>query len=103
MKKIFLSLIMVLAAATSEAQTVTNVPRTNFEVFNSTPDVVLVKGMTVIGVLNNQIKYPVEIRAERLTNQQNSNSVYAVSLHTRVGQPSQLDYIDYDELGGLIQ
>ena len=35
------------------------------------------KGMSVIGTLNNQINYPVEIRVETLTNMLYSNTVYA--------------------------
>jgi hypothetical protein len=67
-------------------------------------DAPLLKGMSVIGTLNNQITYPVEIRAEVLTNLQSSNIVYGVSLRTRLpSKQLEVDYIDYDELDGLIR
>ena len=102
MKKIIL--VMALGAAwTLNAQT-TNTPRTYFEAYNAVADAPLLKGMSVIGTLNNQINYPVEIRAEALTNLLTSNTVYAVSLRTRLSATqSEVDYIDYDELDGLIR
>ena len=81
----------------------TNAPKTAYEAMNTTTEALLLRGMTVIGTLNNQVGYPVEIRAERLTNLQTTNSVYAVVLRTRVGQQLMVDYIDYDELDGLIR
>ena len=102
MKKIILLLALV-AAWTVNAQT-TNAPRTYFEAYNAVADAPLLKGMSVVGTLNNQINYPVEIRAERLINLQNSNTVYAVSLHTHLSSKQfEVDYIDYDELDGLIR
>ena len=104
MKKLLLLLTLTLAAAMADGQiTPTNVPRTYFDAFNVTRDALLVRGMSTIGTLNNQITYPVEIRAERLTNLQTTNSVYAVSLRTKVDQQIQIDYIDYDELDALIR
>ncbi|HUD49114.1 MAG TPA: hypothetical protein VMR33_19955 [Candidatus Baltobacteraceae bacterium] len=101
------SIILLLAlggALTLNAQTTTNTPRTYFEAYNAVADAPLLKGITVIGTLNNQINYPVEIRVEALTNLQTSNTVYAVSLHTRLSSKQlEVDYIDYDELDGLIR
>ena len=97
---------MALAAAAAHGQ-LTNfnsyAARTYYEAFNATPDALLVKGSSSIGTLSDQITYPVEIRAERLTNPQSSNSVYAVSIRTALGQQTQVDYIDYDELDAVIR
>ncbi len=102
MKKILLVLAFV-AAWTATAQT-TNTPRTYFEAYNAVADAPLLKGMSVIGTLNNQVNFPVEIRAEVLTNLQSSNVVYGVSLRTRLSAKQlEVDYIDYDELDGLIR
>ena len=101
MKKLILLLSFGLLTV-SQAQT-TNAPRTYFDAFYATPDVVLVKGMSIIGTLSAQINYPVEVRAEQLTSLQTSNTVYAVSVRTRVSKQPQIDYIDYDELDGLIR
>jgi hypothetical protein len=107
MKRLILLLTLSFAAAagaqTTTTITTTNAPRTYFDAFKATPDALLVRGMTAIGVLNNQIEYPVEIRIERLINQLSTNSAYAVCLRTKVGQVTQVDYIDYDELPALIQ
>jgi hypothetical protein len=100
-RKLILLLTLFLAAA-SDAQT-TNAPRTYFDAFNTRPDTLLIKGSSTVGTLVSQISYPVEIRAERLTSPQTTNSVYAVSLRTRVQGQTQLDYVDYDELDALIQ
>ncbi len=102
MKKIILLLALV-AGWTLNAQT-TNMPRTYFEAYNAVADAPLLKGMSVIGTLNSQINYAVEIRAEVLTNLLSSNTVYGVSLRTRVSAKQvEVDYIDYDELDGLIR
>lgn len=103
MKKLLLLLTIGLAAA-ADGQITTNAPRTNFELFNATPDALLVRGTSTIGVLNNQINFPVEIRIERLTNLRGptTNTVYAVALRATVAQQIQVDYIDYDELDHLI-
>lgn len=101
MKKLMLLLTIGFAAAAG-GQT-TNAPRTYFETCNAVMDALLFKGSTVIDTLNNQITYPVEIRAERLVNMITSNTVYAVSLRTTLPQDQvQVDYIDYDELDTLI-
>ena len=100
MKKLLL--LLTLCAATVDAQT-TNAPRTYFDAFNATPDALLIRGMTIIGTLDNQITYPVEIRAERLVNSQTTNKIYAVALRTKVAQQTQVDFIDYDELDALIR
>ncbi|MGP8201188.1 MAG: hypothetical protein ACLQU4_16985 [Limisphaerales bacterium] len=100
MKQILL--LMLGLAAAVEAQT-TNAPRTYFDAFNATPDVLLVRGMSLIGTLDKQISYPVEIRVERLVNGQTTNAVYAVAVRTKVGQTTLVDYIDYDELDAVIR
>lgn len=104
--KILLFLLTVIIAGAVEAQptvvTVTNTPRTYFETVNATPDQLLVKGFSVIGTLNDQITYPVEVRAERLNNPATSNNVYAVAVKTTIGEDFRIDYIDYDELDALI-
>ena len=103
MRNLILLLIVLLAAAAEGQNRWTNTPTTYYAAANATPDAVLVKGMTVIGTLANQVSYPVEVRAERLTNLQTTNTVYAVSLRTRLQQQTQVDYIDYDELDTLIR
>jgi succinate dehydrogenase hydrophobic anchor subunit len=91
------------ASCAARAQS-TNAPLTYFEAYSAVADAPLVKGMSSIGILNNQITYPVEVRAERLTNLQTTNTLYAVSLRTRVAARQLLvDYIDYDELDGIIR
>ena len=99
--KLILLLMLGLAAAV-EAQS-TNAPRTYFDAFNATPDVLLIRGMSIIGTLDKQVNYPVEIRVERLVNQATTNAVYAVCLRTKVGQTTLVDYIDYDELDAVIR
>jgi hypothetical protein len=102
MKK-FVFLLSLCASCALNAQT-TNAPRTYFEAYNSVADAPLLRGMSVIGTLNNQINYPVEIRVEELINSQSSNTVYGVSLRTRLAAKQlEVDYIDYDELDGLIR
>ena len=101
MKKLILLLTLSIAAAVNGQ--ITNAPRTYFEAFNATPDALLIKGSSTIDTLNNQINFPVEIRAERMTNPQTTNSVYAVSLRTTFPQLVQVDYVDYDELDALIR
>ena len=92
-----------MLAGAARGQVATNAPKTLYEAFNATKDTLLIKGSTTIGVLNSQVDYPVEIRAEQLTNPQTTNSVYAVSLRTTVAQQLQVDYIDYDELDSMIR
>jgi hypothetical protein len=102
MKKSLL-MLAVGFAWTVHAQT-TNSPRTYFEAYNAVADAPLLKGMSVIGTLNNQINFPIEIRVEVLTNLLSSNVVYGVSLRTRISAKQlAVDYIDYDELDGLIR
>jgi len=101
MKKLILLLTLGLIT-TADAQT-TNAPKTYFEAFDATADAVIVKGMSSIGVLSSQTTYPIEVRAEELTNLQTSNKVYAVSIRTRISHQLLVDYIDYDELDGLIR
>lgn len=111
MKKLLLVLALGLALG-ANAQTpatvatvqITNAPKTTFETINLTTDTLLIKGSSVIGTLDSQITYPVEIRAERVTNPSTSNHVYAVSLRTQFGEKmTQVDYIDYDELDTVIR
>lgn len=95
---------LALGAACAASAQSTNQPLTYFEANAAVADAPLIKGRSSVGVLNNQIAYPVEVRAERLTNLQNSNTLYAVSLRTRVAVHQTLvDYIDYDELDGIIR
>jgi hypothetical protein len=101
MKKLIL-LLGLAAVCAAQAQT-TNAPLTYFESYYAVCDAPLLKGMSSIGLLNNQITYPVEVRAERLFNLQNSNTLYAVSLRTHLSRQVRVDYIDYDELDGLIR
>jgi len=112
MKKLILLLAVTIAlGANAQDMTapvttvlITNVPKTTFETINLTTDTVLIKGSTVIGTLDSQITYPVEIRAERVSNPSTSNNVYAVSLHTKFGEKlTQVDFIDYDELDTVIR
>ncbi|HEY3860990.1 MAG TPA: hypothetical protein VGO59_03810 [Verrucomicrobiae bacterium] len=101
MKKL---LILLTAIAAWAAQAQTNAPRTYFEVYKSTIDTPLVRGMSKAGVLTGQAAYPVELRIERLNIQSTTNTVYAVALRTHLPHGVlQVDYIDYDELAGLIR
>jgi hypothetical protein len=93
---------MLSLAAAVDGQT-TNAPLTYFAAFNATPDTLLIKGSSIIATMTAGISYPVEIRAERMTNPLTTNSVYAVSLRTALPQFIQVDYVDYDELDGLIR
>jgi hypothetical protein len=104
MKRLILVLTISLAAiAAANAQT-NYAPRTYFDAANATADALLIKGSSTIGTLSSQISYPVEIRVERLTNPQTTNTIYAVSLRTHLDkQTTQIDYIDYDELDAVIQ
>ncbi len=102
MKKMIL--LLALGAACAAPAQSTNAPLTYFEAYSGVTGAPLVKGMSSIGLLNNQITYPVEVRAERVFNLQTTNTTYAVSLRTRVSAHQVLvDYIDYDELDGLIR
>jgi hypothetical protein len=104
--KIALFVLTVCVALSAAAQpavvTVTNTPRTLFESVNATTDTLMIKGFSTIGSLTEQISYPVEIRAERLSNPATSNNTYAVSVRTSFGQDFRIDYIDYDELDAVI-
>jgi hypothetical protein len=102
MKKLLPLLLSLGLCLGLRAQT-TNAPRTYFDAYFAVPNALLLRGMSTIGTLSAQITYPVEVRAERLQNAQNSNVVYAVCLRTRGSGEVQVDYIDYDELDGLIR
>jgi len=102
MKK-FIYLLWFGAASMLNAQT-TNIPPSIFQAYYAVADAPLLRGNSVIGALNNQISFPVEIRAEALTNLLSSNVVYAVSLRTKISaKETEVDYVDYDELDGLIR
>lgn len=108
MKKQIFILTLCLAAVARGQSTVatvaiTNAPRTRYEALNLTPDTLLIKGSSTIGTLTDQIAYPVEIRAERVTDPYASNNLYAVSVRTTMGEHLQIDYIDYEELDAVIQ
>jgi hypothetical protein len=102
MKKLIFLLTLCLAAAVQAQVIATNIPRTQYAAFNARADVFLIRGTSVIGTMNNQINFPVEVRAERLTDPA-TNNVYAVSLRTKLNQETLVDYVDYDELDTLIQ
>jgi hypothetical protein len=90
-------------ASVADAQT-TNAPRTWFDAYKSTLEATLVRGMTSIGTLTGQLRYPVDIRVERLTISPLTNTTYAVAVRTHLARNVlQVDYIDYDELDSLIQ
>jgi len=90
MKKLLLLMTLSLAAGVNGQ--ITNAPRTYFEAFNATPDALLIKGSSTIDTLNNQINYPVEVRAERVSNPQTTNSIYAglVAHHLSPARPGRL-------------
>jgi hypothetical protein len=95
--------LTVGAAWAAQAQT-TNAPRTYFDAYKSAIDTPLVRGMSSIGSLTGQVAYPVEIRIERLNIQPSTNTSYAVAMRTRLARNVlQVDYIDYDELDGLLR
>jgi hypothetical protein len=102
MKKLII-LLTLTAAAFVQAQT-TNTPRTWFDAYKSTLDTPLVRGTSAIGALSGQLGFPVDIRIERLNLRPTTNTTYAVALRTRLSRTAtQVDYIDYDELEGLIR
>jgi hypothetical protein len=95
--------IQALACATVLHAQTTNAPRTWFDAYKSTLEAPLIRGMTTIGTLTGQVAYPVEVRVERLMIKSTTNVTYAVAVRTRLPNDLQVDYIDYDELDGLIQ
>jgi len=102
MKK-FMMLLTLAVGSVVHAQT-TNAPRTWFDAYKSTLEAPLIRGMTSVGTLTGQVKYPVEIKVERLTIKPLTNTIYAVAVRTRLAHNIlQVDYIDYDELDGLIR
>ena len=102
MKKLII-LLTAGAAWAVQAQT-TNAPRTYFDAYKSTLEAPLVRGMSSIGKLSGQVTYPVEIRVERLIVRPATNAIYAVAMRSRLAHDVlQVDYIDYDELDGLIR
>ncbi|HWD20378.1 MAG TPA: hypothetical protein VHB20_13975 [Verrucomicrobiae bacterium] len=97
--KILPFLLTFLCALAAPAQYITNAPLTRFELFKLQPGVTLVRGMSVA---QGQEALFVEVRAETLMDMRTSNSVRAVSLRGRASNYTDVDYIDYDELPGLI-
>jgi hypothetical protein len=95
--KTLLILVALLAAGAARAQT--NAIRTYFESHKYTSDAPLLRGMSDVQGAQSLF---VEVRAETLTNLRGSNTVRAVSLRGRVTNYTDTDYIDYDELNGLI-
>ncbi len=81
----------------------TNYLPTYFQRYNATPDTLFVKGSSVMGALSEHLTYPVEVRAERISNPQATNTLYAVSVRTTLPDHVQVDYIDYDELDAVIR
>jgi hypothetical protein len=101
--KTLIVLLTASAACAVQAQT-TNAPRTYFDVYKSALDTPIARGMSSIGLLPGQVAYPVEIRVERLNVQSSTNIIYAVAVRTRLPHNVlQVDYIDYDELAGLLR
>jgi hypothetical protein len=101
MKKLII-ILTLFCAPFIRAQT-TNAPRTWFDAYKSTVEAPLIRGMTTIGNLTGQVKFPVQVRIERLLIKPTTNVTYAVALRTRLPNGWLVDYIDYDELEGLIQ
>jgi hypothetical protein len=101
MNKLIL-LLTLGGVCAAQAQT-TNAPRTYFDAYKSSIDAPLIRGMSSIGALTGQVAYPVEIKIERLNVQPTTNTLYAVALRTHLARNVvQTDYIDYDELDGLL-
>src|SRR5580658_5473337 len=101
MKK-FIIVFTLGASWVVHAQT-TNAPRTYFDAYKTTIEAPLIRGMSGIGSLSGQISYPVDIRVELLNVQPATNTIYAVAVRTHLPRNVvQMDYIDYDELDGLI-
>jgi len=95
---------LTLSAACVVQAQLTNAPRTWFDAYKSTLETPLIRGMSSMGILNGQVGYPVDIRIERLNVQLTTNTIYAVAVRTRLARNVlQVDYIDYDELDGLIR
>jgi hypothetical protein len=100
--KTLIVLLTACAALAAQAQT-TNAPRTYFDAYKSAIDAPLVRGVSTIGALTGQVTYPVDIKIERLNVRPSTNTTYAVALRTHLAHGTfQVDYIDYDELAGLI-
>jgi hypothetical protein len=101
--KTLIVLLVAGAVSSAHAQT-TNAPRTYFDAYKSAIDTPLVRGMSSIGALTGQVAYPVDIRIERLNVQPTTNTIYAVAMRTHLTRTVlQVDYIDYDELDGLLR
>ncbi len=99
-----LIILLTLSAAWVVPAQTTNAPRTWFDAYKATLDTPLIRGMSGIGALSGQIGYPVDIRVERLNVRATTNTIYAVAVRTRLARNVlQVDYIDYDELDGLIR
>jgi hypothetical protein len=100
--KTLIVLLTVCGAWAAQAQT-TNAPRTYFDAYKSAIDAPLVRGISSIGALTGQVTYPVDIKVERINVRPSTNTTYAVALRTHLARGAfQMDYIDYDELAGLI-
>jgi hypothetical protein len=100
--KIFILLLTVCASWSARAQT-TNGPWSYFDSYKSAIDTPLIRGMSSIGVVKGQVTYPVDIWIERLNVRPTTNTSYAVALRTHLAQGAlHVDYIDYDELAGLL-
>jgi hypothetical protein len=98
MKKLLL-LIAFVPALAAHAQ-FTNVPLTIFETRYHAVDKPLIRGMAVVPEAEALF---LEVRAEKLTTLPGSNSVFAISLRGRASNYTDVDYIDADELDGLIR
>jgi len=101
MKNILLPIVAFAVALGAQAQIVaTNIPRTEFESFRLTAGAPLLRGMSAV---QGDPSLFMEVRAEKLTNLNTSNTVRAVSLRGRAANYTDIDYIDDDEVDGLIR
>jgi hypothetical protein len=101
--KIYILLLTACASWAARAQT-TNGPWSYFDSYKSAIDTPLIRGISSVGALSGQVAYPVDIRIERLNLRATTNTSYAVALRTHLAQGAlQVDYIDYDELAGLLR
>jgi hypothetical protein len=98
MKKLLL-VIAFISTAVARGQS-TNVPLTLFETRYHAADHPLIRGMAIVPEAETLF---LEVRAEKLTTLPGSNSVYAVSLRGRASNYTDVDYIDEDEVDGLIR
>jgi hypothetical protein len=99
MRKLLLLLIFV-SAQFARGQT-TNAPKTYFELAFHEIDTPLIRGMAVVPAPDSLF---LAVRVEKLTTTApGARPVYAISLRGRAGNYTDVDYIDDDEIDGLIR